>query len=507
MKLHNGIILTTLVAVLATVTMGCTPSKDTLQSGNKNAKLKWMMMGPGKQQDANKVWTEYNKKLQQLMPGVNVDFEIIPSSDYAEKYKLITAARESVDILWVGWMLPYLDEARSGTYAELDDLINENAAELKAEMPDWVWDLAKVDGKIYSIPNYQMFVNGNWGLRTPKALSEKYWDAKKAEQIFLSKSTFTAECYDYIENYLSKIKADGKLQQGISTYFPVWTKGYEEFFSPYVIKIDDTSFKVQNKWLTPEAKLYFDRFASWFKKGYIRSDILSIQNIRQDEAKKDGNVMWMHSVLKGEEERQSTVAGFPVSVVPMVSDFYIPSTANSTSTAIASISKNKETAIKLLSLMSTKKGSELYNLLTYGIEGEHFTKEADGRIKQNIASPGNPLNNDKYGLVKWAIGNTYYAYETQADTKGWNDYIKNEVNGTAVKSKIISFKPDSTPIKTEIAQVQAVLKEYTKMLMSGALPNYEQKYNEFVDKLSKAGNQKIVDELQRQLNEYNKTKN
>lgn len=506
MKLYRILSIAVLATFLAFTSAGCYPNKDNQKAaGTKETKLKWIMLGPGKQADADKVWAEFNKKLQKLLPGVKVDFEVIASADYAEKYKLMTAAREPMDLLWVGWMTPYADEARNGTYAELDDLINKNASALKSELSSWVWDLSRVDGKLYSVPNYQMLNIGTYGIRTPKELSDKYWDAKGAEQIFLSNPTFNAQCYDVIEDYLAKLKADGKIQQGISTYFPIFTKGYEEFLTPYVIKIGDNSYKVQNKWLIPEAKLYFERFAGWFKKGYIRNDILSIQNVRLDEGKKNGNVIWMHGVLKGEEERQSKAAGFPVKVVPMVSEFYIPSNAISTATAIAAISKNKEAAIKLLELMNTEKGKELYNLLIYGIEGEHYTKENDGSIKQNIASPGNPVNNDKYGLFKWVLGNTYYAFETQTEEKGWNNYIKNEVNEKAVKSKIISFKPDLTPIKTEMAQVQAVLKEYTKMLMSGALPNYEQKYNEFNEKLNKAGNQKVIDELQRQLNEYNKT--
>ncbi len=502
MKTRKAVILAVALILIMSVLAGCSGTDKAASGDKKNVTLKWMMLGPGKQQDSAMVWDEYNKKLQGFLPGVNVQFEVIPGADYLEKYKLLTASREPIDIMWVGWMINYVDEARNGSYAALDDLMKKNAQSLKKEIPDWVWEFAKVDDKIYSVPNYQMYTQGNYGLVTPKEYADKYIDKEKMQRVFLENKTFTAESYDAIGEYLAKLKQEDKLQMGISTFFPIYNKGYEQIVNQYVIKSDDLEFKVQNKWQIPEAKLYFARVADWFKKGYIRSDIISVQNPRQDEGKQNGYSLWMRPIMKNEAERYGASIGFPVETIPMVEEFFIPSDSNSTATVIPSISKNKEAAIKVLELMNTEKGIELYNLLVYGIEDVHYTKQTENRIEQKVTMPGNPVNNDKYGLTKWAIGNTYYAYETQADLSGWNEYIKEEVNGRARRSKLIGFKPDLTLVKTEIAQVSAVTKEYLNPLMSGALPDYEAKYAEFMDKLEKSGNSKIIEELQRQIDNF-----
>lgn len=46
--------------------------------------LKWVFGGPGKQKDSDEVYALFNEKLQEKMPGVQLNFECITTSDYAE---------------------------------------------------------------------------------------------------------------------------------------------------------------------------------------------------------------------------------------------------------------------------------------------------------------------------------------------------------------------------------------------------------------------------------------
>ncbi|MNI76196.1 hypothetical protein D3C73_1324090 [compost metagenome] len=154
--------------------------------------------------------------------------------------------------------------------------------------------------------------------------------------------------------------------------------------------------------------------------------------------------------------------------------------------------------------MSTAKGKDLYNLLVWGLEGTHYKKTTDTRI-ETIGYAGQGTADAKYGLYKWAMGNVANSFETQADAEG---YIKlfQEVNNKAIKSPVLGFKPNPETVKTQIAQVQAVVKEYALGLRSGALPDYEHRYKEFIDKMKKAGSDKVIVEYQKQLDEYVKSK-
>ena len=68
----------------------------------------------------------------------------------------------------------------------------------------------------------------------------------------------------------------------------------------------------------------------------------------------------------------------------------------------------------------------------------------------------------------------------------------------------LGFVFNQDPVVNEIAACAGVIEEYKKPLMKGAYPaeEIEAKCAEFVEKLNANGMQKIVDEAQKQLNEW-----
>ena len=170
-------------------------------------------------------------------------------------------------------------------------------------------------------------------------------------------------------------------------------------------------------------------------------------------------------------------------------------------------SKNPERAVKLLALMNTKEGKDLYNLLVYGIEGEHYTKVNDNEIEP-IGYSSQPTAESPYGQYRWAIGNTFNGYEIYMKDKSVvlkNEFIKS-VNENAVSSKLQGFTLDTDPIKIELAQVSAVVGEFKSSLDTGAAANPEQLYEDFKNKLIAAGDDKIVEEIKRQIDEWRANK-
>ena len=78
----------------------------------------------------------------------------------------------------------------------------------------------------------------------------------------------------------------------------------------------------------------------------------------------------------------------------------------------------------------------------------------------------------------------------------------NEEAGQYETNLGVVFNQD--PVVNEIAACAGVIEEYKKPLMKGAYPaeEIEAKCAEFVEKLNANGMQKIVDEAQKQLNEW-----
>lgn len=503
-------IMTAAVAAVMLLS-GCAQERTDLSDNTEEAvTLKWMFVGPGEQKDSQKVWDKFNEELKAYLPNTTVEFECISSSDYSEKWKLASATQENIDIVWHGWMIPYVSEVKKGSYMELDELIDEYAPEIKNEIPEAIMDKQRVDGKLYSIPCMQQMVSYVSTLDFPIDIYEKYKDKIDVDalsEFFASHETMDKESWDKIEEYIKMIKDGGDLKKGVFGFANHVEKGYEWISTPYTIKAWGDDYTPINLYRTPEYKTFVEVYADWFSKGYIRKDILTAENVGTEvyEVKGEGNYLVGQGNMPTQSEIDSKKAAGSTAYVkiPMENKHYIPYAASASNTAISINSKNPGRAMKLLELMNTEKGKDLYNLLVYGIEGEHYTKINDNEI-QPIGYTSQPTSDSPYGLYGWAVGNTFNGYEIYMEDKSVvlkNEFIKG-VNDSAAPSKLQGFTLDTDPIKLELAQVTAVVGEYQKSLNSGAASDPAGLYKEFEEKLITAGDDKIVEEISRQINEW-----
>jgi hypothetical protein len=60
----------------------------------------------------------------------------------------------------------------------------------------------------------------------------------------------------------------------------------------------------------------------------------------------------------------------------------------------------------------------------------------------------------------------------------------------------------ATNSQISLSQFDAIRQEYELSLYSGALDSWEQLYDEMLDKMRAAGSDRILEEIQRQVNEY-----
>ncbi len=505
-----------MVLVLMTVGCGGNQGEGAGADTSVPVELRWLIAGSNELEDEQLVFDEFNKRLAEYLPNTTVKFETIPFTDYGEKWKLLAASRENYDLVWSGWMLDYPAEVERGSYVELDGLLEQYGQDIKAELPQWLLDRNRIDGKLYSIPNYQMsgIING---IFVKKDVAEKYLDIEAVEKFVAKEKGYTVEDYKIFEDFLSKAKANGEMGKGVAYSFYEemmrcqignpggeieWMKGGSKCF----VNFGDESRTVYDICLDlPEAEKYYEITNDWYNKGYMRKDILSVQDKKEDIGKANGNILWSGQCFEGAAEQFKEQYGFEVLVFPERCA-YIDSSVSSTNTAIAATSKNPERAMMLLNLMNSKKGKDLYNLLVYGIEGVHYNKVSDTRIEWlGEEAPGSNTGN-KYGYQTWVLGNTFNAYETQFDIEGWNDYILNDVNANAEKSVLMGFTLDTKPIQLELSQYASIMKEY-EYLETGAAADYKKLLKERNDKLKAAGGEKIKDEIQKQINEWVKNVN
>ena len=167
--------------------------------------------------------------------------------------------------------------------------------------------------------------------------------------------------------------------------------------------------------------------------------------------------------------------------------------ALATMTSVGANTKNPKKAVEFLKLINSDK--ELFNLICWGIEGTHYTKGDNGKITQIEGSGYTDL-----GKNAWEFGNQFNGLLLENQEDGvWEE--TRQMNEDAVKSPMIGFVPNTDPIANELANITNVNSEY------GARKGYGTEdasvwWDEYIEKLNQAGEQKILDELQKQYDEF-----
>lgn len=498
-------------SVMVTGFSGC-GGKKTVDNG-ENVTLNWVLAGD-KQEDSELVWAEFNKRLASKLPNTQVNFETIPYGDYSEKWRLMSAANEPIDMAWEGWVLDIRDEVKKGAYMELDELIDEYAPNLKKSMPQWIWDEQRIDGKLYSFPNYQKMVGGMNGLRFLKDRSDKYLDVEGLRNSFIKTNdereknpkafydAWSDETWNYLESYLEKLKSNGELGLGFDATILNWipftgtVNGHGEV--AYVEKDKNGKYIAKDIYQNEaQVKKFFKRMHDFYSKGYIRNDVMTASGNTTDMGTEQGYAVWIAAADKFTAQLETQRYGLPIDVVMVNTKPAANNRPSDTNSVIPANSKYPERAMQLYEIINSTEDTDLFNLLVYGIEGQHYKKIGDNKVEI--------INKTLYSRDAWAVGNSFNAFDTESTIEGYEDYVLNELHDynnlrLVNDKKLADFVFDETPVRGNVAQIRSVLGEF-KDLHLGVVPDWEKRYNEMVEKLNRSGKDKVIKEVQRQLDE------
>lgn len=454
-------------------------------------KLVWYFPLNSAQSDLNTVQDAVNK-ITQAKINATIEMKPIDFGEYDQRMNTIAASGESFDIAWTSnWTFDYVGNVNKDLFAPLDDLLDQYGSELKASLPDFMWEQVKVNGKIYGVPNYQS-VTGREGYIVPQEAIDKYG-------LDLS----TVKKFEDIEPLLAKIKAaDPKVspiamdRNGMFGYF-VNAQGMDTLpitsNPPIGFHNDDGTLKLFNVYASPEFKHYLEVVRSWYQKGYINKDAPTIKSV--DDLTKAGRALITYSngLNPGAEVSvsNSRYNSKPVVFAPLT-DFLVSSNPGiATVNAIGKNSKNPERAMMFLNLLNTDK--ELFNTVAYGVEGKHYEKIGDNTIR--IKQDGGYAPNSS-----WVFGDTFNGYLLEGQAPDTFE-VQKSTNESAKPTLIVGFKFDPAPVTTEIANVQSVLDEYLPGLSTGAI-DPDKKLQDFLDRLQQAGIDKILTEAQKQVDAW-----
>lgn len=484
-----------------TAAAGTTQAAQTTAAGTKGEAplpeytINWYMPNTV-QPDQDAVTAEINKITKEKI-NATINLNIIDWGNYDQKMQVLMAAGSNLDLIFTSnWTNDYIQAVNKGAYLEITkDMLEKFAPNVLVGVPERSWPAAYVNGKLYAIINTQ--VEG----RTPGILGQKkYFDKYGVD---LSKITKLEDLTPYYE----KMKAG---EPGLipfattssTTLFNDIALTYNiEVFSqnnPAAIYTNDDSTKVMNYFAAPETKAFLKLMREWYQKGIIRKDAATVKDDSADL--KAGKIISLPQVINP-DTAANQAAKFNMKAADVVSKtftktFMSTGSIIATLTAISKSSKDPERSLMLYNLLYDTQDTRLMNLLSFGIKDKHYT------LQDDVVTP---IPNSGYLVASgWEYGNLFNNYRQSADQPKWYP-TGPDMNNSANTSKILGFSFNPEPVKTELAQSASVVSEYYSGLFNGSV-DPDKYLPEFLDKLNKAGAEKIIAETQKQIDAWKSAK-
>jgi putative aldouronate transport system substrate-binding protein len=424
---------------------------------------------------------------------INATVKLVPigGAAWQQQQNLMLTSNEKLDLVLSSSFYGYNTQAVKGLYIPLDDLLKSHGQDITKVVPEHLLEGNKVNDKIYGIPSIRDW-GSYYGFAMRKDLVDKY-------SIDLSK----IKSYADLENVFKTIKEnEPTLTPVVNTSMgtSVATAIAAGKFDVLGDNLGVVSFKdkeIVNMFEDPQYVEAVELARKWFKAGYIIKDSATSKESAANLVKANKGFGYFAKMKPGFDVQEKGITGHDMVSVKLSDVYSYTDAATGFNMSIARNSENPEKAMEFINLLYSDK--DIMNLLDLGIEGKHYVKNSDGTIKLPDG-----VKESKYVFNQWEIGNNFLTYPWEGNTAEYWDVMKKH-NDSAVLSPAFGFTFNPDSVKTEIAASMNVLNQYKLGLESGTL-DPEKSLAEFNNKLKESGLGKIINEKQKQFDEWKKNK-
>jgi putative aldouronate transport system substrate-binding protein len=468
-----------------------TPAATTAAPADDVPTLIWFMGSPGQiPPDQARVEDKLNEISVKAI-GAKVK-TIYMTND--EVLLALAAGDEWDKVFTCEWYNNYAVQALAGYFVDITDKLPSVTPALWADMPEVVWDGARINGKIMAVPvkkDYaaEMFwrfdrdLYESLGMPIPENMSffdvEPYLEAAK-------------KAWDD-KNPLAKVEYPMTIAKGgvggLISDFDMINRDILIGIPYSAIGTADEN-KVMLVVNHPEAIERINAAHKWYKAGYINPDAMTTENSDPKFAVRSGQGFY------GADAIWTGGSGFPNAISKYSGPFLSTASIRGSMNAINARSQHVDLTLKLIELIYTNQ--EYRDILRYGIEGEHWNKTPEGLAKRTQAGV------DGYTIWQFAQG-SYSLSRVEAaegvtvDPNMWNVIFKSYEKAVATKS--IGFSFDPKDVEVEIAAVSAAKAKYWDGLTTGTLDpatNLPLMVSEF----EANGINRVIEECQKQLDAF-----
>ncbi len=499
----------TAIPPIATTSPGATGSPAAADT-SQQVVITYMVTGDV---PTNKTMTETLPKLNEVLTRkVNAELKVqwIEWTDYLSKYNL-TIASQNGNIDLIGTATDWLDawpNAQNGGFMELTpQMLAAYAPKTYAQVPPEHWDICKLNGKIFFIPednfaqwtNHGFMYRGDWakeagltnGVHSWVDLGKYFqyikdnkpgvvpWDAKPDLSIVTQMSS------GWVTSHTKNINIEGLRSE---MYFGESAQNKTKL-SRYFIEGDELINFAKNQ-------------RAWSQAGYWREDVLNNTSI--DTRKQ------MESGLSGADQHHSqTYYGSErvrMDQVQPGSDLgffwfgeeeknLVALNITHGAMAVAAKSKNPERALMVYDLM--RNDPEVYRLLNNGIEGVQYVLAADGKTFTRPA--GFNQDTDDSSFNYWWGRNDNLELLSPNVAVPQRDALFAAYNAAAVPYQYGQIVFNLDPISSQLDNLTNIFNTYMPQIVFGKQADPEAYVAEFRTQLKSAGYEEVMAEVERQL--------
>lgn len=439
------------------------------------------------QKDEQLVEEEINKLLKEK---INATLDIVPIEwgAWDDRMNLMIASREKADIIFTAQWNGHAINVGKGAFLELNDLLEKHGQGILETLDPAFLEGSKINGKNYGVPTNKELA----------AAGGIVYDRVIAEELGLDMSSVKTP--QDLTPILEQVK------QARPDITPVWTDGSlfnSHFFANYdflgdgkipgaILKdMNDTTVMPIEEMDRYKEYLYLAR--DWYQKGYINKDAATTQQSSADIWRARAAFMTVDPMKPGKAEELASAAGRSGELEQIILTAKTVATSETAGSmlAISTTSEDPERAMMFINLLHTDK--ELNNLLNFGIEGVHYTRNGE------IISPTDRTGDYSPGSA-WMFGNQFlnYVWESE-DPEKWDKF--REFNQNAHVSPALGFVFNSDPVQSEVGALTNVIEQYQRALESGSV-DPDKVLPEYLNALRAAGLDKVIQEKQRQFDEF-----
>ena len=464
--------------------------------------LKIYFAGESKSEAAN-VWEAVGEICKDKL---NAKFEAnwIPFADYGDKLIVLSAAGDKYDMNFDGDWLAYPKMVNKGAYLNIKDLLPQYAPKTYESLKSsGALQAGMVKGELLCIP-WEINMNQDRMFITYRAdLADKAGIKMDSIQ--------TVEDLDAALTSAKKALPNVQIMKWNVVDMPP----YEELFlrrdelhsinfHNFVIDLNDPTYKIIPLEQTQAFKDSAKMSKKWYDDGIIAKNMM-VDIEEQTPAFAQGKTFAQIT----SHEWAFNNPSFTDSSFKAASSGLYPDKKTVNRSALANVmaingnAANPERALMFLELMSTDKA--VYDTVMYGIEGKTYKLDGDKAVTVDGQDAANSNYLDWRG--QWGLWKPQFMRPTDTYPAGfWEEEAEFAKQPGNSPNPLDGLFFDTTNIKNEIARRDQINTELARILMFGAAKDVDKAVDELIEKQKAAGLDKVQAELQKQLDEFLKSK-